>query len=354
MRRWLDGLPGPVAVAYEAGPTGYGLARALTAAGVRCVVAAPSRLLRPAGDRVKTDARDAEHLGRLLRMDQVVAVRVPEVGEEAARVLVPGPRRTPAGIDAFPAPGVETAVAARDEMWSWWGRVDRAARGVWPRQQRFELSGLQAAFDAAVEAVVFTTARRDRLDTAIEAMAADSVYTPVARRLACLRGISTLTSFALAVEIGDWTRFTGSTIGAYVGLVPAERSSGVSRSQGSITKTGNTHARRLLVEAAWHHARPYRTPGLTLMARWELADPAARARGHAGNRRLYDRWNVLPRPEEEVDRGQRRRGPRTRRLVLVSDPDRPTRPDRASAPHRPPGGGPQVVGSARSNPRSVL
>ncbi len=274
VRRWLDGLPGPVAVAYEAGPTGYGLARALTAAGVRCVVAAPSRLLRPAGDRVKTDARDAEHLARLLRMDQVVAVRVPEVGEEAARDLVRA-REDARGDLMRSRHRVSKLLLRQGIMWSggaaWTGRHE-----AWLRQQRFELSGLQAAFDAAVEAVVFTTARRDRLDTAIEAMAADSVYTPVARRLACLRGISTLTSFALAVEIGDWTRFTGSTIGAYVGLVPAERSSGASRSQGSITKTGNTHARRLLVEAAWHHARPYRTPGLTLMARWELADPAAK------------------------------------------------------------------------------
>ena len=93
--------------------------------------------------------------------------------------------------------------------------------------------------------------------TKITAMACQSEYTPVVRSLMCLRGISVLTAFGLAVEIGDWTRFTGSTIGAYLGLVPSEHSSGASRSQGAITKTGNTHARRLLVEAAWHHRRPY-------------------------------------------------------------------------------------------------
>jgi transposase len=92
-------------------------------------------------------------------------------------------------------------------------------------------------------------------------MAADSEYTPVVHRLGCLRGIATLTGFGLAVEIGDWDRLTGSSIGAYLGLVPTESSSGQSRSQGSITKTGNTHARRLLVEAAWQHLKPYRTPG---------------------------------------------------------------------------------------------
>ena len=110
-------------------------------------------------------------------------------------------------------------------------------------------------------------ARRDRLDAAIAAMAADSEFTPLVRRLGCLRGIGTLTGFALAVEIGDWHRFTGNTIGSFVGLVPSEYSSGQSRVQGSITKTGNTHVRRLLVEAAWHHraryasARPCATAG---------------------------------------------------------------------------------------------
>jgi len=97
----------------------------------------------------------------------------------------------------------------------------------------------------------------------------------------------------LAVEIGDWHRFTGSSSAAFVGLVPTENSSGGSRSQGSITKTGNSHARRLIVEAAWHHAKPYRTPGKTMRDRWELAPGRARLRGHEGNQRLHQRWQTF-------------------------------------------------------------
>ena len=132
--------------------------------------------------------------------------------------------------------------------------------------------------------------RRVRLDDAITAMAADSEFTPVVHRLGCIRGIATLTAFGLAVEIGDWHRLTGRTIGAYVGLVPSEYSSGDTRTQGAVTKTGNGHARRLLVEAAWHHRSPYR-PGAELRRRWDLASPAARARGQAANRRLHTRWS---------------------------------------------------------------
>jgi transposase len=102
-------------------------------------------------------------------------------------------------------------------------------------------------------------------------------------------GISTLTGFALAVELGDWDRFTGASIGAYLGLVPSEYSSGQSRRQGGITKAGNSHLRRLLVEAAWHH-KPRYTVGRVLQARWDQAPPTARVRGHAGNQRLHRRW----------------------------------------------------------------
>ena len=108
-------------------------------------------------------------------------------------------------------------------------------------------------------------------------------------RLGCLRGIATLTAFGLAAEIGDWHRLTGRSIGAYLGLVPTEYSSGSTRVQGGVTKTGNGHARRLLVEAAWHHRSPYR-PGTQLRRRWDAASPAARARGQAANRRLHARW----------------------------------------------------------------
>jgi len=98
-----------------------------------------------------------------------------------------------------------------------------------------------------------------------------------------------LTGLALAVEIGDWTRFTGASIGSFVGLVPSEHSSGTSRAQGPITKTGNGHVRRLLIEAAWHHRARYR-PSKTMQDRWNLAPAAARARGDEGNRRLHHRW----------------------------------------------------------------
>jgi len=134
-----------------------------------------------------------------------------------------------------------------------------------------------------------TKARRDRLDEAIKQMATDSEFTPLVRRLGCLRGVSTLTGFALAVEIGDWHRFTGNSIGSFVGLVPSEYSSGSSRAQGPIIKTGNGHVRRLLVEAAWHHRARYRI-GQTMRDRWDLAPAAARARGDEGNRRLHQRW----------------------------------------------------------------
>ncbi len=136
---------------------------------------------------------------------------------------------------------------------------------------------------------MLATGRRARLDEKITALAQDSEFTPLMRRLACLRGISTLTGFAVAVEIGDWQRFTGASIGAYLGLVPSEHSSGQSRSQGGITKTGNAHVRRLLVEAAWHHRTTYR-PGVVLRRRWDQAPAAARARAHSGNQRLHTRW----------------------------------------------------------------
>jgi transposase len=287
---WVAGLPAPVAVAYEAGPTGFGLARALSAAGIRCLVAAPSLIARPGGDRVKTDARDALLLARLLRMDELSPVRVPALAQEAARDLVRA--REDARVDLMRARHRVSTLLLRHGIVYDGGTAWTVAHDAWLRRIRFDQPGTRAAFEADYEQVRFVVARRDRLEARIGALAADSEFTPVVHRLGCLRGVSTLTAFALAVEIGDWDRFTGASIGAYLGLVPSERSTGERRVQGSITKTGNTHARRLLVEAAWHH-RPGYTPGRAILARWDQATPAARARGHAGNHRLHHRWVEL-------------------------------------------------------------
>jgi transposase len=291
VQRWLQTMPQPVAVVYEAGPTGFGLARHLRAAGFRCLVAAPSKLQRPYGDRVKTDARDAELLARLLKLDEIIEVVIPSVDQEAARDLVRA-REDVRGDLMRVRHRVSKLLLRNGIVWTggqaWTGRHD-----VWLRSQRFDQPSRQLAFDAGYETMLLTVQRRDRLDAAITAMAADSDYTEVVQRLGCLRGISTLTGFGLAVEIGDWHRFTGNSIGAYLGLVPSEHSSGQSRRQGSITKTGNSHARRLLIEAAWHHRKTYRSPGLIMRTRWEQASPAARVRGHEGNRRLHQRWQAF-------------------------------------------------------------
>jgi transposase len=290
VRSWVQGLPGPVAVTYEAGPTGFDLYRVLSAAGIRCEVAAPSKLQKPSGDRVKTDAKDAVHLARLLRLDEVTAVAIPSVDQEAARDLVRA--REDCRGDLMRARHRLSKLLLRHGIVycdgdAWTGKHD-----TWLRRDAVAQLGARAtrlAFDSDYETVLAVKARRDRLDVAIGEMAAASEFTPLVHRLGCLRGISTLTGFALVVEIGDWGRFTGNTIGSFVGLVPSEYSSGSSRVQGSITKTGNTHARRLLVEAAWHHRARYRV-GKTMRDRWDLAPAAARARGDEGNRRLHQRW----------------------------------------------------------------
>jgi len=156
-------------------------------------------------------------------------------------------------------------------------------------QIQFNEAGTRAAFAESVEMVGQLEARRDRLDQQIEQLAWSSSFAPVVRNLCCLRGIATLTGFALAVEVGDWTRFTGSSIGAFLGLTPAEHSSGTARHLGGITKAGNTHARRLLTESAWLH-KPRYTVGKVLQQRWDTAPVEARLRADLANRRLHNRW----------------------------------------------------------------
>ena len=293
---WLQTLPQPVRVAYEAGPTGYGLARACAEAGIACTVAAPSKIPRASGDRVKTDRRDAERLARLLRLGELVSVRVPDPLEEAARDLVRA--REDARGDLMRARHRLSKLLLRQglvyEASAW-----TIAHDAWLRRQRFARRPLALAFDESYGVVLQAKARRDALDRAIAELAYEPPFADVVARLVCLRGVSTLTALALTVELGDWHRFRPLSLGPFLGLTPSEDSTGGRRRLGGITKAGNTHARRLLVEAAWHQRRPLRASA-ALERRRQGQSAQVRARADASARRLHARWHALE------SRGKRR------------------------------------------------
>ena len=164
---WIRSLPAPVAVTYEAGPTGFGLARSLIAAGIDVLVAAPSKLQRPSGDRVKTDARDAAHLARLLHLGEIVEVTIPTVEQEAARDLVRA--REDCRGDLMTARHRLSKLLLRQGIVYYGGQgLDGQARTVAAHAQRFDTPGLQLAYDAAFDAMLATRGsprsprRRDR------------------------------------------------------------------------------------------------------------------------------------------------------------------------------------------------
>jgi transposase len=289
---FCTGLPGPTRAAYEAGPTGYGLARALVAARVGCVVAAPGKIERPTQDKVKTDARDAERLVRLLMIDALHAVRVPTPEQEALRDLVRA--REDVRVDLMRARQRLSKLLLRhdvryDDTTSRWGERHRR----WLAQVDLGQSGAQATLSDYVGAVEALELRRGTLETAIAALVPDTPCAEAVARLRCLRGIDMLSAVGLAVEIGDFERFQRpGQLMAYVGLVPSEHSTGLTRRQGHITKSGSQHARRLLVEASWHYRRPPRL-GTTLQRRQQDQSQAVVAIAWKAQQRLHHLWQRL-------------------------------------------------------------
>jgi transposase len=285
------GLPRPVRVAYEAGPTGYGLARELSKRGVECVVAAPSKIPRASGDRVKTDRRDAELLVRLLLAGELHAVRVPGPEEEALRDLVRA--REAVRVDLMRCRHRLSKLLLRHGIrfddgpaWSQRHRDWLATIALeWPAAQATLLDA-QGAIDALCH-------RRDGLEREIVALVPSSPWAVQAARLRCLRGIDTLTAVGLCAEIGDFERFArAEQLMSYIGLVPCESTTGQQRRLGSITKTGSGHARRLLVEAAWHY-RPRPRIGKTLSNRQDGQPAEAIAIAWSAQRRLHHTWTRL-------------------------------------------------------------
>lgn len=244
---------------------------------------------RASGDRVKSDRRDAERLARLLRLGEVVPVRVPDPVEEAARDLVRA--REDARGDLMRARHRLSKLLLRHGL-VYEGSAWTIAHDAWLRRQRFADRVLALAFDEGYGPVVQAKGRRDALGRAIAELAGEPPFADVVSRLVCLRGVSTLTAFALTGELGDWERFRPRSLAPFLGLVPSEDSSGERRRQGAITKTGNTHARRLLVEAAWHQRRPLRASA-ALERRRQRQPASVRARADASARRLHARWHAL-------------------------------------------------------------
>ena len=293
-------LPGPTRVAYEAGPTGYGLARALHAAAVGCVVAAPGKIERPAADKVKTDQRDAERVLRLLMIDALHPVRVPSGEEEALRDVVRA--REAVRGDLMRARQRLSKLLLRHDVrykdtasaWTiahrgWLTKIDLGERGA-------QVTLLE--YLGAIDAIVI---RRDALENTIRELIPGSPWEQTVARLRCLRGIDTLSAVGLCAEVGDFQRFQrAGRLMSYIGLVPSEDTSGEKRRQGAITKTGSRHARRLLVEAAWHYRRAP-AKGQTLRRRQEGQPAPIIEIAWQAQRRLHHIWQRL-----DTQRGKRR------------------------------------------------
>jgi transposase len=285
---------------YEAGPTGFGLYRYLVERGIECRVVAPGLVPQRPGERVKTDPRDARKLARLLAGGLLESIHVPSRELEAARDLVRA--REDARLDRMRDRHRLSKFCLRHGRLlptSAWTVIRRK----WLGEQRFQHPAEQLTFDTYLHALDLVDRRIEALERAIRETAEQGPWRELVARLRCLRGIDTLTALALVAEIGDFDRFrTAEELMAFVGLVPSERSSGERRRQGSITKVGNGHVRRLLVEAAWH-ARRRPKVGYELARRQRGQHALVLARAWRCQQRLHQRWQRMAargKPQQKI------------------------------------------------------
>src|SRR2546425_2835285 len=240
---------------YEAGPCGYWLYRYLTKKNLKCWVVAPSQIPKKAGDRVKTDRRDAMQLARLLRSGDLTPIYVPVVEEEAIHDLV----RAREDV-------LRDSKAAKVRLKAFLLRQDirYEGRATWgPAHLRWLATVVcptpaqQIVFQEYVRAVSAHTARLQRLEAELATLVPSWRWYPVVAAIQALRGVQFTAAVTLIAELGDLTRFENPRqLMSYLGLVPSEHTSGERRRQGAITKTGNSHARRVLVEGAWAYRYP--------------------------------------------------------------------------------------------------
>lgn len=239
-------------VVYEAGPCGFVIARHLASQGIDCVVVAPSSIPKRSGDRVKTDRRDALMLARLARAGELAPVRVPDPADEAVRDLVRA--REDAVREQRNARHRLKALLLRNGI-AYAGKAAwTPAHLRWLASLKLPLAAQQIAFQEYLHSITESAARIARLEQALREQLPGWGLRPVVQALMAMRGMQLIAAMTLVAELQDFTRFAHPRqLMAYVGLVPGEHSSGPKRRQGSITKAGNSAARRMLVEVAWQY-----------------------------------------------------------------------------------------------------
>lgn len=279
---------------YEAGPCGYEIYRHLSRQGFDCSIAAPSLIPKKSGDRIKNDRRDAEMLARLHRAGELTPIYVPRLEDEAMRDLCRGRE------DAKSAER-----KARQQLGAFLLRSGFRYSGktTWSLAHWRWISNIcmphpaqQITLQEYVNAVRFCQERVERITEQIRQLVASWRLGPIVEALQALRGVSLVVAATTVAELGDLSRFDHPRqLMAYLGLVPSEHSSGETTKRGGITKTGNGHARRMLVEAAWSYRLPARV-----------------------SRRLLERQQSLPQPVWEIAwKAQLRLCARYRRLVAA-------------------------------------
>ncbi len=244
-------------VVYEAGPCGYAIYRHLTAKQIDCTVIAPSMTPKKSGDRVKTDRRDAISLARLHRAGELTAVYVPREDDEAMRDLSRA-REDAKRAETRARQQLQALLLRHDIRYT--GKTPWSAPHLrWLADIKLAHPAQQITFQEYVTAIDEAAERVTRLTQQIAELLPSWRMSPVVEALQALRGIALITAVCVVAEVGDLTRFTNPRqLMAYLGLVPAEHSSGERRRQGAITKAGNSHVRRMLVESAWAYRLPAR------------------------------------------------------------------------------------------------
>ena len=295
IRRFVHRLSrfGALEFVYEAGPCGYQIHRQLTELGQPCTVIAPGLTPRKPGDLVKTDRRDAEKLAQLHRAGQLTPIRVPTREEEAVRDVTRV--REDALVDRLRArQRLSNFLMRQGLVWREKSKKWGSKHLEWLKRQRFDLAPLERSFEGYLRALEEAEARLADLERQVLELAEQPALRELVRRLCCLKGIDTLSAVTIAVEAQDFRRFpTAREFMGYTGMVSREYSSGDQVRRGSITRVGNAHVRRILVESAWAYSRTATKTGPALARRRKGCAPEALAIGWKAQERLSRKFRRL-------------------------------------------------------------